>query len=89
MHIHPLWLAEHVTIGHRKHFEDMAKLNCAPYRSRSLLVYIVIIVKLYTNWLIIFTTVSSARTLGNYFGQRRLICPTLMSVHISRQLVRI
>ncbi len=37
LHIHPLWLAERVTKGHRKHFRDI-KLNCVPCHSRSVIV---------------------------------------------------
>ena len=28
MHFHPVWVAEHKTKGHRKHFRDLAKLSC-------------------------------------------------------------
>ena len=38
MHIHPLWLAGRVTIGHRKHFRHIIKLNCVPCHSRSVIV---------------------------------------------------
>jgi hypothetical protein len=34
-HVHPLWVAEQICKGHRKHFRDLAKLNCVPYGSAS------------------------------------------------------
>jgi hypothetical protein len=27
-HIHPVWVAESRAVGHKKHFRDLAKLNC-------------------------------------------------------------
>ena len=32
-HVHPIWVAETLTTGHRKHFRDLAKLNCVLYGS--------------------------------------------------------
>ena len=33
-HVHPVWVAEQRTKGHRKHFRDLAKLNCVPFVNR-------------------------------------------------------
>ena len=30
-HVHPIWVAENLASGHRKHFRDLAKLNCILY----------------------------------------------------------
>ena len=34
LRVHPAWVAENKTRGHRKHFRDLAKLNCVPTAKR-------------------------------------------------------
>ena len=78
MHIHPLWLAERVTIEHQKHFQDMIKLNCVPFHSRS------VIVCIYCNGEVTIRLVHYFHDCSKYKNTRELFWTTVVNmIHVN------
>ncbi len=63
---HPLWIAEHNTKGHTRHFQDMVKLNCVV---EGRLIVLIVVETFLINLTILYIHVTNTLAPGNCIGQ--------------------